>query len=329
MDAPEFDGLLRRNVLGRAPDEQLAAAVSHLVEAASGTLAGLVFFGSRRSQARTDAHSAYDVFVVTREDGAFYRALRARGLLKRSPALLTAVGRVLPPSQISLRLPCGAQQSLHVKGSVLSLPALQRETSTRRRDHFCVARLFQPTSVLYAADDKLRDELVAHVAGAHRATLDWVRPSLPVAFDVAAYGRLLLEVSLQAEIRPESRDRAGLLWEAQRAYLDEVYGALLEEWARAGRLRRVSGDLFALAAPVHEAERRRVARYFRRSLVRATARWAKHVVTFDDWLDYIVHKVERHTGRALELTRRERRWPLIFLWPRVVGHLRGRGQSGE
>ena len=57
--------------------------------------------------------------------------------------------------------------------------------------------------------------------------------------------------------------------------------------------------------------------YFRWSMLRATARWAKYVVTFDDWLEFIVRKARRHTGQDIVLTERERRMPLVFLWPRV------------
>ena len=76
---------------------------------------------------------------------------------------------------------------------------------------------------------------------------------------------------------------------------------------------------------VTPAERRRTARYFRWSMVRATARWAKYVLTFDDWLDFVVKKAERHSGSPVELTARERRAPLIFLWPRVFRFLKARG----
>ena len=46
--------------------------------------------------------------------------------------------------------------------------------------------------------------------------------------------------------------------------------------------------------------------------------WFKHMVTFANWLPYIVRKVERHTGRTIELTPLERKLPLIFLWPRAI-----------
>ena len=49
-----------------------------------------------------------------------------------------------------------------------------------------------------------------------------------------------------------------------------------------------------------------------------TSRWLKHVVTFDNWLPYIVRKVERRTGRKIELTAAERHAPILFLWPRVI-----------
>ena len=42
---------------------------------------------------------------------------------------------------------------------------------------------------------------------------------------------------------------------------------------------------------------------------------------YDDWLDYVVHKLERRSGVRLELTSLERRWPPIFLWPRALRFL--------
>lgn len=328
MDATDLDAAVRRHVLGGAPADGLRVAARRLVELGAGSLAALVFFGSRRSQARAHAHGAYDVFVVTLDEASLYRALHDAGVVRRSPGLLALAGRVLPPSQVSLRLPGGDGATLHVKGSVIALPAFRRETSPRRRDHFCVARLFQATTVLYAREG-LRDEILAALAAAHRLTFEWVRPSLPAEFDVALYGRTLLDVSMRAEIRPEPPGRAQALWEAQRGYLDDVYAALLDELHRAGRLTAVADGRYRLAERVSRREARRVRRYFRRSLVRATARWAKHMLTFEGWLDYIVHKVERHAGGPLDLTPRERRFPLVFLWPRLVRLLRARGRSGD
>jgi hypothetical protein len=51
-----------------------------------------------------------------------------------------------------------------------------------------------------------------------------------------------------------------------------------------------------------------------------------YVALYDDWLDYVVHKVARRSGVAIELSPRERRWPLIFLWPKAIRFLRSRPQ---
>jgi hypothetical protein len=46
------------------------------------------------------------------------------------------------------------------------------------------------------------------------------------------------------------------------------------------------------------------------------------VVSFEGWLDYIVRKASRHAGQPIELTPRERRFPLLLLWGRVWRYLR-------
>ena len=81
--------------------------------------------------------------------------------------------------------------------------------------------------------------------------------------------------------------------------------------------------------PVDARERLCLELYFRRSIVRATSRWLKHIVTFEGWLDYILRKANRHTGEPIELTDRERRWPLVFLWGRLFRYLRTKNRKGS
>ena len=97
----------------------------------------------------------------------------------------------------------------------------------------------------------------------------------------------------------------------------------------AARIVKRSGSVYRLSARVSARSRRRTERYIRRSRVLSTARWFKHVTTFDGWLDYAVRKVERRTGQVVRLGPFERRWPLIFLWPRIVRVFRARHQRNE
>jgi hypothetical protein len=300
----------------------VTAAASDLARLGGDAVLGIIFFGSRRSgAARADSFSAHDFFVIVRAYLPFYRALRERGAIHRGPMLMSMVSHILAPSQISLHLASEGGQPFHAKCSIIDLQTLERETSSHRRDHFCIGRLFQPSDVVYAVEPKVVEDLLRALVSAQVETYHWVRPWLESPFDVEGYCRTLLRVSLSQEIRPEPDGRAHALLAAQRAELVPVYERLLADLVAAGEL--VAGsEGFALVRPVGVGERLRLKAYFWQSLVRATVRWLKHVVTFEGWLDYIVRKVRRHAGTDIELSPRERRLPLLFLWPRLFRYLR-------
>jgi hypothetical protein len=115
--------------------------------------------------------------------------------------------------------------------------------------------------------------------------------------------------------------------DAQRDFVARTYGAILDDAAAAGILVREGGG-YRLAAPPGLATRMRWAGYFKTSKVRATLRWLKYTATFEDWLDYIVRKVERRTGLNVEITPMERRLPFLLLWPKVFYVLRERKKGG-
>jgi hypothetical protein len=290
---------------------------------------GVLFFGSQRTQAKPDRFSAYDLFVVVDTYLSFYRALHAAGRVRRGPRLLAALNALLSPSQISLRLPDGRGGELHAKCSVVSVPDLARQTSPLRLDHFTIGRLFQPAEVLWARDEDAREALLDALASAATETFTWGRPALPPAFDAFVYLRTLLRVSMSREVRPEPTGRrADALHKAQWDEQACVYQALLEGLVREGDLRPdPDRGTYSLVRPVGLFERSRGGLYFLVSTVRATLRWFKYVVTFDDWLEYIRRKAERHTGQTIELSPRESAHPLLFLWPRVFRYLRDKDDS--
>jgi hypothetical protein len=324
--APAGGEALREAVAARAlspgDDPALDEAAQELALAAAGTLDGLVFFGSRRTgAARSNAWSAYDVFVIVHRYRPFYEAMRRKGLSGKGARTMALLSRWLPPTQYSIRF---GGSPVHLKAAVIRSDTFHRETSPRRRDHFCIGRLFQPSRILYTRDGATREALVDDLVSAHAETWRWSRPWLPSAFDAEGYGRNALKVSMSWEVRPESPGRAEALWDAQREEQTPVFGALLSELAARGELGPAAGaeGLWSPTRPASGRETSHLRLYFRRSIVRSTARWLKHVLSFEGWLDYILHKAQRHGGEPVELTERERRWPLIFLWPRLYRHLR-------
>jgi hypothetical protein len=316
-------------VLSPSDDPALDAAVERLRAAAGDALVGLVFFGSRRTgAARANAWSAYDVFVLVDGYRPFYEGLRRAGLTGKPPGLVALVSRWLPPTQCSLRF---EPEDVHVKASVIRSETWRRETSARRRDHFCIGRLFQPTRILHCRDEAARGHILEGLVSSHRETWGWARPWLPPAFDANAYGRSALRTSMRWEVRPETGGRADALGEGQRPTQVPVFEALLDELAARGEVvaSRAAERTFSPRRAVGWLERLRLELYFRRSMVRATARWLKHVVSFEGWLDYIVRKANRHGGQPIVLTERERRWPWIFLWGRFFRYLRDKDRKGR
>ncbi|MEJ2723009.1 MAG: hypothetical protein P8181_18015, partial [bacterium] len=91
-----------------------------------------------------------------------------------------------------------------------------------------------------------------------------------------------------------------------------------------GKLHRGDGR-YSLAERPTFSDRWMWGVFFWKSKVRATLRWFKYMLTFDDWLDYIVRKAQRRTGVHLELTQAERRFPVVLLWPKLFAVLRVMG----
>jgi hypothetical protein len=311
---------LRPHVLaGQASSPEAGALARQLAGIGGDSVRAVLFFGSRKTGASSrNRFSAYDLFVTVTSYRDFYARLHGAGQLRRPAGLVAWLNTWLAPNQVAFRGP----DDRFGKLSVVTEPILLRETSVLRSDQFCCGRLFQPAECVHAIDGEAGERALECVAQAHALTLAWASPWLPEGFDASLYTRRILEVSLSQEIRPEPAGRAEALWSAQQSYLLEVYGKLLEAWAESDELVAVGEGWYRLPAPVPDAARRRTLAFFRRSKVRATARWFKYMLTFDDWLEYIRRKAERHTGRSIELTPRERRWPLLFLWPRVFRYLR-------
>ena len=134
-------------------------------------------------------------------------------------------------------------------------------------------------------------------------TWDWSRPWLPARFDADAYGRSALVVSMSWEVRPEPPGRAVALWDAQRGEQTPVFEALLTSLAARGEIVPSGDGQWTLTRLADDMETFRWTWYFRRSIVRSTTRWVKHVMSFEGWLDYILRKASRHSGEDVRAHR--------------------------
>jgi hypothetical protein len=297
--------------------EALAAS---LVEAAGGHVRAVILYGSHLLKTRPDRHSAYDFVVVVPDYRAFYAGLRDSGELHRPVWLMSALAGVLPPNSIAFA-PADGEHGL-AKAQILSSEHFERALDADPPDHFLLGRMVQKVEVVWAAGPEDTRWVEDRLADARGRVLDWMLPYLEEPVDAAGLGHRLLEVCYAGELRPESRGRATRTFEAQQEHFSSIFPDVLERGVEDGRLVRVAEPplppTYCPSGPVSDCLRRRWRRHFRRSKLRATLRWFKHMVTFANWLPYIQRKVERHTGREIHLTPIERAVPIIFLWPRAI-----------
>ncbi|MEK7824508.1 MAG: hypothetical protein AAB290_05660 [Candidatus Eisenbacteria bacterium] len=317
-DDPALRAALARGLDRPAGPDALALA-AHLARAFGPATAALIHYGSQAQGSGTGPDSAWDFFVIVDDYTTAYRALAATRPRGFSASRAAFLNRLLPPNVLSVTAPDGGVSRL-AKCCVLSLRDLDRACSPAPADHFVRARLFQQVQLVWARDQASRERVTAAVVSARARTFAWGRPFLPARFDAAAYVRALLEVSYAAEIRPEDDRRVDALMTSQGGTMVPIYDALLASLAACGRLAR-EGEGYRDPRPPGVVTRAFARAWFGWSTTRATLRWAKYVALYDDWLEYVVRKVERRSGVALDLTPRERRWPLLFLWPKALRYL--------
>jgi hypothetical protein len=310
--------------LGNAPGADATALAATLARSfGSGTLA-IIHYGSHAQHSDARRESAFDFFVIVSRYRDAYESLAGSVGTSYSPRTASLLNRILPPNVIAVSDASHAPP-LAAKCAVLSLEDLRRECSPGARDHFVRGRLFQYVQLAWTRDEDARAAVTDAIIDARVGTFTWGLASLPPEFDAEQYFRVLLERSFSGEIRPERGGRIDALLGAQREVVVRVYDALLQQLARE-RILVQSGNVYRLTKPASALRSLRTGWYFRSSKIRATARWSKYVVLYDDWLDYVVRKIARRSGVKIELTARERRWPLIFLWPKAIQYLRSRPQ---
>ena len=306
------------------------AGASRLVEAllaivGRDQLRAVLLFGSRLVQASPDGFSAYDLVVVCERYQPFYAALARSGATRRAPTLMAALSRVLVPNVIAFA-PNGWEGGPVAKIMVVEHDAFERALAPSAPDHFLKGRMVQHVIALDARDADEMRWIESLLQRARADVLRWAGPFLKQPFTAEQLAQRMLELSYAGEVRPETTDRVRDVFDAQRSFLVQALTGVLEDVAEERRLVRVDGPdpMYRFPRPPGRLRCLRIRLYFLRSKARATARWFKHVITFDNWMDYLARKVQRRTGMRIVITPWERRLPYLLLWPKVIRVLRHR-----
>lgn len=269
----------------------------------------ILFYGSCLRNG-DDQEGIVDLYVLV----DCYRPIYRKSL----PALLN---KLLPPNVFYLEVPF-SDRIARAKYAVISLDDFEQGTSMRWFQSYLWGRFAQPTGLLYSRSEGISAQVHHALATAVVTFISRVLPRLSPHFTVQELWQQGLTLSYATELRVErSSDRATQLYEAAPAYYGLItravlpllpfqvqaeieenklcYQARISLWARSfsrlsWALRRFQGKLLTVL------------------------RLIKAVFTFDGGVDYILWKIQRHSGTVIEVTPWMRRHPVLaggpILW---------------
>jgi len=302
IDRPLLKRILSTD-LKRPPRDDVRRAAADIVARHGETVAAVLFYGSGLRD--DDPEAIVDLYVLVDDYGAFFR--------RRTPA---AFNRLLPPNVMFLPSN-GANAGFKV--AVISRPQFRARLAPGSRDTTLWARFCQPVALAFARDDAARDWAAEALGDAAATALHWAVRLGPDQGTADDYWSALFRHTYAAEMRVEGGGRAKTITGFAAARYAAMTAAT-DELVRAenGDLRRVVPAIEATRARTAWARRRRIGKTLN------IARLAKALFTFDGGIDYIVWKLERHSGQPIVLTPWQRRHPLLAA-PFVLAALRRRG----
>lgn len=290
-------------------DEELARPVPEGARVLADQLRGrfganlraVLMYGSNLRRG-DDAEGVLDLYVLV----ARYRSAY------RNP-LLSLANRMLPPNVFYLEVPVRGRV-VRCKYAVLALDDLPRLTSAATTEPYFWARFAQPCALVWSAGPEERDAVGRALAG---AVVTFVRFGValgPATFDARTLWTTTWQATYAAEIRPERASATEDLFgrDAGRFERATTLALPLLPWPaeRAGTTGRFRVDV---PAP----ERRRAA--FAWALHRRQAkgkfllRILRNALIFEGGVDYVLWKIQRHSGVAIDQAWRRKRYPWLAL----------------
>ena len=293
MNSPLQDAI-EKQLAAPAPDS--VVALGEILRRRFGCHAqAVLFYGSCRRSC-DDTGGIVDLYVLVDA----YRAAYGSFL----PAL---ANRVLAPNVYYLASPFAARTA-RAKYAVVSLDQFERGTADWFHPYLW-GRFAQPCGLLYAAGETVRQRVVRALGAAIATFAARTLPRLPAQFDAESLWTRGLLLTYAAELRSERPARIRALYADSATELEALTHALARErgWdlTPAGRYRNPSTRRDRWSSLCGWA----VCRAQGKAL--SLLRLLKASCTFDGGLQYIVWKIERHSGVKTEITPFMRRFPRL------------------
>jgi hypothetical protein len=259
-------------------------------------IGAIMAYGSTLNAVTTTNSSTPDFYVLVDDYDLFYS--------KKSDRFLN---RHLPPNIYHIHSPQGS-----CKYCVISLNHLEKEVGPKTKDVYHLGRFSKRMGIVWARNPEIENRITHIQKTAIISVAKKVLQSLDENFTLDDFIRRCLFLSYQGDVRVEAMDKVEKIMLSEKTYYDTIFQLALDDLNMKKNelgFYQVSKSGFS-----KKLDRIRFSSFIRRSRTRARLRWPKNIFTVDQWIDYIIAKIERTQGIKIELTPFEKKFWYIFGW---------------
>ena len=296
----ELRDIVTRQISGTCdfPDEHRDQLLNQIRERYGKGLLAVLIYGS---YLRGKRDTLLDFYVLLDSYDSMPRAWQG-WLAKALPPNVYQIHHGSPPNEI------------RAKYALLTLDRFEHAVRSDFHSYFW-ARFAQPCGILYCRDREVESRVIGAICKASETFVRRVVPRLPKRFTARELWAVGLGLTYRCEFRSEPPGHAEKLFE----YWPDYYGSVTSALADQGTGFVASDDTDSFNNLYGNMSRRwsPVSWWLRQvqGKLLSTLRIMKAALTFDGALDYLLWKIQRHSGVYLEPTKLQRSYPVIFAWP--------------
>ena len=226
--------------------------------------------------------------------------------------------RLLPPNVYHIYDESAERDSedpgLRAKYALLTLERFQRAMQHDFHSYFW-ARFAQACEILYVRDESTALGLAESFKSASATFIRRVVPAMQERFSSKELWTRGLSLTYQCELRTENRNRGESIYAFNPAYYDDLTRTFAVE-----NMQLIMPEKHDIYSNRSSAFARKISplswwlRRFQGKLLSAL-RLLKAAFTFNQPLEYLLWKIERHSGLYIEPSHRQIKHPLVFAWP--------------
>jgi len=291
--------------------QEITPAISALIEAARGdrgeSVRAVLFYGSCLRSGDVDDGLA-DLYLLVDDYNAAFK--------NRSLAFFN---HLIPPNVFYLEVPFQGR-ILRAKYAVLTLADFRNGTD-RWFHSYLWGRFSQKCGLIYSHSEEITAEVITSLACAVMTFVSHSLPQMESTFSAQDLWVRGLSLSYRSELRTEKPDRAARLFDSDPDYYQELTHAVFENSCFTVTTQTdVTPRCYQVQIP---AKGRRLNGFAWRvraiqGKVLSVLRLTKGILTFKGGVDYILWKIERHSGVRVEIGATLRRIPplaiLVIVW---------------